>query len=344
MNLFDNKRIVITLGEQSENHSGMEIHGNGLCDYGFRVDELENMKNILENYGVICEHVQLLPYLITNNDNDVNNSIVNNNLKNYESSVLVIRNGVDFFYKYENNNNDNNKNNNNKNDNNFFSEQNNKIQTNHNIFNELKNVKWDTKYYDTRRQKVLNKHARYNVCFRKEARDANYDIGQGTIVSLSDVPNLSHVIKNIKNFISFVYNGPLEIEGNYYYDVSACGIGLHGDSERKRTIGLSFGETNNLYWQWFYKNKPVSNHCVIPINHHDMYIMSEKATGHDWKYSSFHTLRHAAVSPYAKLSTQKRFLGEIINDNSNNNNTNNKLQQSKQSTQSTLITNFFKKT
>ena len=32
----------------------------------------------------------------------------------------------------------------------------------------------------------------------------------------------------------------------------------------------------------------------VQLRHGDMYIMSEKATGSDWKCSSFLTLRHAA--------------------------------------------------
>ena len=31
-------------------------------------------------------------------------------------------------------------------------------------------------------------------------------------------------------------------EGNRYFDIKKCGIGWHGDSERKKVIGLRLGE------------------------------------------------------------------------------------------------------
>jgi len=42
----------------------------------------------------------------------------------------------------------------------------------------------------------------------------------------------------------------------------------------------------------------------LSLNHGDMYVMSEKATGWDWKYRSRATLRHAAgADKYLKLKS-----------------------------------------
>ena len=43
----------------------------------------------------------------------------------------------------------------------------------------------------------------------------------------------------------------LEIEGNLYYDTSKCGIGFHGDSERKKVIACSLGKSRPIHWQWY---------------------------------------------------------------------------------------------
>lgn len=43
------------------------------------------------------------------------------------------------------------------------------------------------------------------------------------------------------------------------------------------------------------KSKPVSEPLKIDVNGGDIYIMSEKAVGSDWKSSSKYTLRHAAA-------------------------------------------------
>ena len=84
-------------------------------------------------------------------------------------------------------------------------------------------------------------------------------------------------------------------EGNFYYDYKKCGIGLHGDKERRKVICLSIGGYDYpMRWWWFYKNKPISKPFDIKINSGDLYIMSEKAVGYDWRKSSRPTLRHAA--------------------------------------------------
>ena len=90
---------------------------------------------------------------------------------------------------------------------------------------------------------------------------------------------------------------------NYYYDISKCGIGFHGDSERKIVICTRLGATIPMHFQWFYKFKPIGERVIFNANHGDIYIMSEKTVGTDWKKSSIPTLRHAAGS--AKFTTIK---------------------------------------
>jgi hypothetical protein len=88
-------------------------------------------------------------------------------------------------------------------------------------------------------------------------------------------------------------------EGNYYYDARKCGIGFHGDTERTRVICLSVGGGAEypLRWQWFCRNKAVGSPVDVTVGSGDVYIMSEKAVGQDWKRSSLFTLRHAAGAP-----------------------------------------------
>ena len=74
------------------------------------------------------------------------------------------------------------------------------------------------------------------------------------------------------------------------------GIGFHGDAERKIVICLSLGDTSILRYAWRLPGS--SEHYGIPIDlkisHGDMYIMSEKATGFDWKFRSKVRVVHAA--------------------------------------------------
>ena len=159
------------------------------------------------------------------------------------------------------------------------------------LYNELKNLNWDTKAYMYGR--VVNKHARYNLCFADFNQEPDYENGKGRIIKINDVPGL----KKINDTISVLPNcNNLKVEGNYYYDIDKCGIGFHGDSERKKVIGVRLGASYPIVYQWYHKKEPISEIINIPIDSGDIYIMSEKAVGTDWKSSSIKTLRHAAGS------------------------------------------------
>jgi hypothetical protein len=86
---------------------------------------------------------------------------------------------------------------------------------------------------------------------------------------------------------------PLNAEANYYYDVKKCGIGFHGDGERKKVVAFRMGVSMPLYYQWYQNSKPVGERFEIELNDGDMYIMSEKAVGFDWLKKKVATLRHA---------------------------------------------------
>ena len=92
----------------------------------------------------------------------------------------------------------------------------------------------------------------------------------------------------------------LEVEGNYYYNTKKCGIGFHGDSERKKVIACSLGESRPIHWQWYQYSKPIGERIKFTLDNGDMYIMSEKTTGYDWKKRNIKTLRHAAGTKYVK--------------------------------------------
>jgi hypothetical protein len=144
--------------------------------------------------------------------------------------------------------------------------------------------------------RVVNKQARHNLCFADMSQEANFDQGKGTIVNFAQVPLLSHVRAELpKVFGSKATN--LVAEGNYYYDPSKCGIGFHGDGERKIVIAMRLGQSMPFHYQWFYQNRPVGNRVELMINHGDIYAMSAKAVGTDWKKRSIYTLRHAAGAP-----------------------------------------------
>ena len=141
--------------------------------------------------------------------------------------------------------------------------------------------------------RVVNKKARHNLCFSEVGQEPNYEEGKGRIVPYSEVPLLNAIRQCFP-----IWFGPkaenLVIEGNYYYDVTKCGIGFHGDAERRKVIAIRLGASLPLHYQWFQEGKPVGGRIKLTINHGDIYLMSEKAVGTDWRKRKILTLRHAA--------------------------------------------------
>ena len=256
---IDKIAVCITAGEQSENHIGMKINGNGLSEHGFSIDELKQLKKDLENKYIESEYYNLNEFL-----GDNKNSVV-------EAGLLIIRNGVE---KISNNN-------------------------PYELLKEQITLEWDKHYWDVRRKRVLNKIARYNLCYSNKSQDPDYENKMGRVISLDNTP----MLKKWKLSLVLLFGNKsqdLELEGNLYYDISKCGIGFHGDSERKKVISCSLGATRPIHWQWYQNNKPIGERAKFILNNGDMYIMSEKTTGFDWKKRNIKTLRHAAGEKYVK--------------------------------------------
>jgi hypothetical protein len=157
------------------------------------------------------------------------------------------------------------------------------------LFEELKTLNWDTKAL--MRGKVVNKHARYNLCFDNYEQEPDYAAGKGRIVNMGTIKLLKELNDEIAGLEGI---GDLKIEGNYYYDVNKTFILPHGDVERRKVVGVRLGETLPLFFQWYHKGEPVSGLGKYMINSGDIYFMSEKTVGTDWRKSSLYTLRHSA--------------------------------------------------
>jgi hypothetical protein len=142
--------------------------------------------------------------------------------------------------------------------------------------------------------RIVNKKARHNLCFSDWRRGAAYDKGMGTVVAFSDVPHLKQVREKWIEVLENEKVNKLQCEGNYYYDVKKTFIGFHGDSERKIVIAVRLGADFPLFYQWYYRGDEVGKRYKVVLSHGDVYMMSDKAVGWDWKKKNVYTLRHAA--------------------------------------------------
>ena len=127
--------------------------------------------------------------------------------------------------------------------------------------------------------KEVNKVARWNLCFADEDQEPNYKDGKGRVVAWQHIPRMSRIRQVISEWTEDVL---LNGEANYYYDISKCGIGFHGDGERRKVFAVRMGETMPLYFRWYQNSQPVGEPFELVLNDGDMYSMSEKAVGFDW--------------------------------------------------------------
>ena len=253
--------ITLTCGDQAENHKGMEMIGNLVeKGEGFQYEDLVAIRTQMELRGAHCE-------LISLGSGSESGSGSGSGSGSEEAFFLRIRGGIEALLQE--------------------SEYTEKQLTKEHI-----GLKYDKKAWMYGR--IVSKHARWNLCFDEESREACYEEGKGSIVSWDDVPILKIVLRQLEDVIGKKAEN-LKVESNYYYDMKKCGIGFHGDSERRKVIGIRLGNTSMpLHYQWYFQGNAIGERIVIPLDPGDIYVMCEKAVGTDWKKKKIPTLRHAA--------------------------------------------------
>lgn len=253
--------VTITFGETAENHVGMQKLGSGpgSISEGFTLAELQQAQVALETRGVLCELVDLV-------------ALLPEELRPQAAPawVLVARQAVQTLLADQGGADG--------------------------LYTEIIQFPHDKQYFDARRKTVLNKQARWNLCISETSQEAALESGRGTVLAFSEVPRVSLIRDTLPDLLGPKAAG-LVAETNYYFDTSKCGIGFHGDAERCLVVGVRVGESLPLHYQWYHRFERVGERARLILHHGDLYVMSAKAVGTDWKRSSILTLRHAAGAP-----------------------------------------------
>ena len=163
-----------------------------------------------------------------------------------------------------------------------------------NLLAESVSKPFDSTFLNVKRKVVQTKHGRYNNCYADAPQNPDIPNGKGTVVAFGDAPVMAKLRAALPEMLGEEAEG-LFAETNYYKDVTdkKVGIGWHGDGERRVVIGMRVGPAGlPLRFRWYHRFAPVGQEIVIGLNHGDLYVMSDKATGHDWKSPSKMTLRH----------------------------------------------------
>lgn len=260
--------VSLTLGDQGENHVGMEKVGRMVePGEGFSLSDFKKWGRIFKRSGYVVEihHLNRLAadQRVSPEGSDMEDAF-----------VMVVRGGVNFFLATID-------------------------KTDADLLEEMRALEWDRKYYDTRRKKVLNKNARANVCFGEESREPDYEAKKGRIVGYDACECLATIKAGMAEVLGEKCEN-LICEGNRYFDLRKCGIGWHGDAERRKVAAFRVGEDMDLHFNWFERHASFGVTLKLTLKSGDMYMMSEKAVGTDWKRSSIPTVRHSAGKPECK--------------------------------------------
>jgi len=273
-----NGTITLTYGDVAESHVGMQQIGN-MSEYGFSFADLQKAQIYFRSKGCETIIIKLNDFLPENGQDDEEGEKFLKQAKteqDFQAYVLVARNGL----KYLTNDN-----------------------KGENLLTEMLFYEWDSKLYNKNKKIVQNKNARSNLNFDDHKQVSDFINAKGTTISWAEVPLVSTLRKHLNNAFGDSANN-LKCEGNKYSNIKEHGINFHGDSERRKVIGVRLGKSMNMHWQWYYNGSPKGLNMSIILNPGDIYCMSEKAVGTDWMPNlskgwkkKRYALRHAAGAP-----------------------------------------------
>ncbi len=188
--------------------------------------------------------------------------------ENNEAAVLIIKNGVNLIMKDR--------------------------YAKNKLYMEQQQVVYDKKFWNSRQKKTLNKRARYNTTFGPTDVPHSADYRQPTVNGFDRLEFLNQIKNELPKWFGPKAEG-LNAEGNFYFEEKS-GIGFHGDAERKIVLCVCLGTTTTLRycWRWSRGSKLYGKPIDVTVEHGDIYLMSEKATGNDWRKTSKIRLVHAA--------------------------------------------------
>ena len=146
--------------------------------------------------------------------------------------------------------------------------------------------------------KVVTARSRRNVHFAHEGRSEDMANGQNTVVPWSGVPANAKCLGALTR--EFGAPDVQSAVANYYPDPKKCGIGWHGDAERRQTIMVRLGagsDVRPIHFLWCSLGKGIAAPITIELKHGDVMIPCAKAVGTDYRTQTRPTVRHGTGYP-----------------------------------------------
>jgi len=250
--------MTLTFGDVAESHVGMQKIGQ-MDSHGFSLDNLQRAQDYFTALGAVTKIIHLnefLPKEASIEDPEEKRLLREaREDRGSQAYLLVIRNGAELLTN---------------------------SPKGKDLLTEMLLYQWDSKLWNVKKKTVQNKLARHNLNFSDHRQEPDFAHGKGTTVAWGDVPILSELREDLVNAFGSSAER-LKCEGNLYYKRGKTGIGYHGDTERRKVIGVRLGHRMNIHYMWYYNDYPRGFNMSIMLEEGDIYCMSEKTVGTDWR-------------------------------------------------------------
>lgn len=157
---------------------------------------------------------------------------------------------------------------------------------NNNLYQTLLAIDWDKKIL--LRNKVVNRVGKYAISIDDTGKEPNYEENKYRVIAYDDVEE----VRDLKDNLSKIFKQDrLSCKGEYNYNHEKLKLKYQG-AKVNNMMCIHLGDPIQMSFKWYFANKPASDSMEFTLNHGDLYIMSEKATGHDYKLKKNPILKH----------------------------------------------------
>lgn len=152
------------------------------------------------------------------------------------------------------------------------------------ILQKLKTLPWDDRVWF--KHKPVKNPMRHHLRFG----EVEYNSDEGHVVALKSIPDIVRIRQTLNEMYS--YRGvEFDVEGDRFYNPETCGREPWGDQDRRFVVGVQLGAMMKMAFTWYYHESPFSQPVVIELQHGDIFMLSDKAVGHDVNRKAIATLR-----------------------------------------------------
>ena len=153
----------------------------------------------------------------------------------------------------------------------------------------LKSLQWNEQVW--LKHKLVKNPMRRHLKFGEK----QYVSDEGLVVALKACPDIMKIRDSLNEMYSY-RSVNFEVEGDHYYDMERCGRDSFGDWDKRMLVGLQVGATMKMAFTWWYQESKFSTPVEIELHHGDIFVLSDKAVGHDIHRKAIATLKRTCGS------------------------------------------------